>query len=96
MDNDLTDEQKEAENERLDALEAQQEKNRQRATRKKAVKRAPRKKSSIRGDLIACVTLKKIHRPGTAFDMTEIGEQVSLPRESAKKLQDVGAVKVVL
>ena len=92
MTEELTEEQKEAENERLAELEAKQEKNRRRGRPKKAVA----KKAEAKPDTIECVTLKKIHRPDTAYDMTEVGETVYLSRENARLLQEANAVRVVI
>lgn len=57
-------------------------------TAKKAVK-----KKAGRPAHIECVALKKI---GLADRTANIGETVKLPREAAKKLQEAGAVKVML
>lgn len=96
MTEELTEEEKQAENDRLEILEAQQEKNRRRGPVKKAVRKKKALKSSINGDMITCITLKKIARPGSDTEMCDIGEEVSITRENAIKLQDAMAVKVKL
>lgn len=99
MTEELTEEQKQAENDRLDALEAKREKNIARAKKaapKKAVRKKAAAKSSIEGDMIVCITKKKIARPGSATEMCEIGEEVSLSRENAIILQDANAIKIKL
>lgn len=44
-------------------------------------------------DLVEVITTRRIGLPDRT---SRIGEVVKLPREAARKLQDVGAIKVVI
>ncbi len=77
---------------KLKALEEKQAKTK--STPRPAV--APRDKSIIRGiegdDQIECVTVRKIGIDNN--ETSEVDETVMLPKLFAKRLQDVGAIKI--
>ena len=50
-------------------------------------------KRTRKASKVECITLRKI---GLDDRTSEVGETVKLPREIARKLQDSGAIKVVI
>lgn len=90
---DLTEEEKQAENDRLDNLLAKQEKNKRRGRKPVEVNTSGMR--GIKGDTkVICVTKRKV---GLDNNVTsEVGEEIYLTKEIAEKLQDVGAIKVKL
>lgn len=96
MADDLTDEQKEAENERVEKLQAKQEKTRRRRTKAQILEdMRPKSMRGIKGeDEVICVTTRPV---GLDNNVTSgVDEEIFLPKVVAKKLQDVGAIKVKL
>ena len=92
MTEELTEEEKQAENERLAKLEAKQTKNRRRGRKPKPVVKGKR---GIDGDdLIDVICNRRIGLGGA--DISDIGEEIYMPKSVAKTLQDSGAIKVSL
>lgn len=57
--------------------------------KKKAVKKAATKKAAPK--VVECIALRAV---GLDDRTCKIGEEISLPVEAARKLQDAGAIKV--
>ena len=94
MTDEPTEEEKKAENERVDALQEKQEKNKQRRKKKVVIETPEGVRCAPGDDRILCVTIKKIALEN--YEMSDVGENVMVPREFARLLQESGAVRVVI